>query len=103
MTTSAQLRSIFNYLYTKMSAGSDIDSQLICAVVVQHHPVSHDIKYFPQLFAQMIAITPMWIMVLGKVYDAESAHQMIRDENVISMIPVRNRESLISRTKGKYR
>ncbi len=28
---------------------------------------------------------------------------MIRDENVISMIPVRNRDCLISRTKGRYR
>ena len=50
--------------YTKMSAGSDMKTQIICAVVIQHHPVSHDIKHFPQLFAQMIAVTPMWIMVL---------------------------------------
>ena len=96
-------RCNLRHAYTKMSAGSDMKSQLICAVVVQHHPVSHDIKDFPQLFAQMVAITPMWIMVLDKGYDAESAHQMIRDENVISMIPVRNRDSLISRTKGRYR
>ncbi len=96
-------RCNLRHAYTKMSAGSDMKSQLVCAVVVQHHPISHDIKHFPKLFSQMIAIIPMWIMVLDKGYDAESVHRMIRDEKVLSMIPVRNKDSLISRTKGRYR
>ena len=28
---------------------------------------------------------------------------MIGNENIVSMIPVRNRDSLISRTRGRYR
>lgn len=47
-------------------------------------------------------VTPMWIMVLDKGYDAESIHKRIRDENIISMIPVRG-NNLISDTRGKYR
>ncbi len=48
-------------------------------------------------------IVTMQIMVLDKGYDAEPIHKMIGDENVISRIPVRNRDCLISRTKGRYR
>ena len=96
-------RCNLRHAFTKMSAGSDMKSQLICAVVIQHHPVSHDIKHFSKLFSQMKNVTTMQIMVLDKGYDAEPIHKMIRDENVISMIPVRNRGCLISRTKGRYR
>ncbi len=65
--------------------------------------VSHDIRHFPKLFSQMLDVTAMQIMALDKGYDAEPIHKMIQDENVISMIPVRNRDCLISRTKGRYR
>ena len=96
-------RCNLRHSYTKMSAGSDMESQLVCAVVIQHHPISHDIKHFPQLFRQMTGIVSMWIMVLDKGYDAEPIHKMIRNQNVISMIPVRGKDCMISRTKGRYR
>ena len=86
-----------------MSAGSDMESQLICAVVIQHHPVSHDIKHFPELFTQMCKIVKMKTMVLDKGYDSEQIHKMIRSKNVHSMIIVRDKNCLISRTGGKYR
>ena len=95
-------RCNLRHAYTKCSAGSDMKSQLVCAVVIQHHPVSHDIKHFPQLFAQMLEVTTMWIMVLDRGYDAEWVHQMIQDENVRSMIPVRG-NNMISDTHGKHR
>ncbi len=96
-------RCNLRHAFTKMSAGSDMKSQLICAVVVQHHPISHDIKHFLKLFSQMLDVIPMNVMVLDKGYDAESVHKIIRDENILSMIPVRNKGCLISRTKGRYR
>ena len=96
-------RCNLRHSYTKMSAGSDMESQLVCAVVIQHQPISHDIKHFPQLFRQMAGIVSMWIMVLDKGYDAEPIHKMIRNQNVISMIPVRGKDCMISRTKGRYR
>ncbi len=64
--------------------------------------VSYDIRHFPKLFSQMLDVTAIQIMVLGKGYDAEPMHKMIGDENVISMIPVRG-DNLISDTHGKYR
>ena len=95
-------RCSLRHPYTKLSAGSDMKTQLVCAVVIGHHPVPHDIKHFPQLFSQMAAITPMSAMVLDRGYDAEPVHQMIRNENVLPMIPVGG-ISMISDTRGKYR
>jgi len=37
-------RCSLRHSYTKLSAGSDTLTQLVCAVVIQHHPMSHDIK-----------------------------------------------------------
>ena len=96
-------RCNIRHAFTKMSAGSDMKSQLVCAVVIRHHPVNHDIRHFPKLFSQMLDVAAMQTMVLDKGYDAEPIHKMIRDENIVSMIPVRNRDSLISRTQGRYR
>lgn len=96
-------RCSLRHSYTKLSAGSDMKTQIICVVIIQHHPVSHDIKHFPELFGQMTAVTQMWIMVLDKGYDSEPIHQMIHNENMVSMIPTRNITALISRTRGKYR
>lgn len=95
-------RCNLRHAFTKMSAGSDMKSQLICAVLIQHHPISHDIKHFPKLFSKMLDVVTMQIMVLDKGYDAEPIHKMIRDENIVSMIPVRG-NNLISDTHGKYR
>jgi len=86
-----------------MSAGSYMKSQLICAVVVQHHSISHDIKHFPKLFSKILDVISMWIMVLDKGYDAEPTHRIIRNKNVISMIPTINKSSLISRTQCRWR
>ena len=47
-----------------MSVCSDMKSQLICAVVIQHYPLSHDTKHFPQLFLKMLDIVAMQIMIL---------------------------------------
>jgi len=66
--------------------------------------VSHDIKHFPELFQQIMTVTMPWIFVLDKGYDAEWVHQMIRGNNVLSMIPVRKRDDCpIRRTRGRYR
>ncbi|KFM21887.1 transposase IS4 family protein [Marine Group I thaumarchaeote SCGC AAA799-B03] len=89
--------------YTKLSAGSDMNTQLICAVVIQHHPVSHDVKHFSEIFRHILSVRIPWIMVLDLGYDAEWVHQMIRENNVLSMIPVRKRDCPIHRTHGRYR
>ena len=96
-------RCSLRHSYTKLSAGSDMKTHLVCAVVIQHHPISHDIKHFPELFQQMMLVTTPWIMVLDKGYDAEPVHKMIRNHKILSIIPTRNKNCLISRTRGRYR
>ena len=96
-------RCSLRHSYTKLSAGSDMATQLVCVVVIQHHPVSHDIRHFPELFQQMLTVAVPWIFVLDKGYDAEWVHHMIRNQKILSMIPVRNMDCLISRTRGRYR
>ena len=78
-------------------------TQLICVVVIQHHLVYHDIRHFPELFQQMMTVAIPWIFVLDKGYDAELFHQMINSQKILSIIPVRNRDCLISITHDEYR
>lgn len=97
-------RCSLRHSYTKMSAGSYMKTQLVCAVVIQHHPISHDIMHFPQMLEQMVTVATPWIFVLDMGYDAEWVHQMIRQHQILSMIPVRKREDCpIYRTRGRYR
>jgi hypothetical protein len=96
-------RCSLRHSFTKLSAGSDMKTQLVCVVVIQHHPISHDIRHFPELFLQMMTVAVPWIFVLDKGYDAEWVHQMIRNQKILSIIPVRNRDCLISRIHGRYR
>ena len=51
----------------------------------------------------MLDAIEMWIVVLDSGYDSESVHQMIHNENMVSVIPTRNMTALISRTRGRYR
>ncbi|MGI0045888.1 MAG: transposase [Nitrosotalea sp.] len=97
-------RSSARRSYTKLSAGSDMVTQLVIAVVIRHHGTSHDIRHFPELLERMAAVTTPWIFVLDMGYDAEWVHQMIRERQILSMIPVRKREDCpVRRTKGRYR
>jgi hypothetical protein len=49
--------------YTKLSAGSDMTTQPVC-VVIQHHPIGHDVRHFPEILKQMTAVANPWIFVL---------------------------------------
>jgi hypothetical protein len=51
-------RCSIRHYFTKLSAGSDMATQLVIAVVIQHHhPISHDIRHFPELFQQIMIVT----------------------------------------------
>ena len=90
--------------YTKLSTGSDMVTQLVIAVVIEHHAVSHDIRHFTQILERMVAVARPRIFVLDMGFDAEWVHQMIRDRHIMSMIPVRRYENRSAhRTRGRYR
>jgi hypothetical protein len=52
--------------YTKLSTGSDMVTQLVIAVVIQHDTVSHEIKHFPQLLERIVTVSRPWIFVLDR-------------------------------------
>jgi hypothetical protein len=51
-------------LYTKLSAGSDMTTQPVIAVVIEHHAISHDIRHFTQILEWITSVTRPWIFVL---------------------------------------
>ncbi|MGI0046734.1 MAG: transposase, partial [Nitrosotalea sp.] len=97
-------RCSLRHSYTKLSAGSDMETQLIIAVVIRHNTVSHEIRYFPQMLERVLSFARPWIFVLDAGYDAEWVHQSIRDHDMLSMIPARRYQGRSAyRTRGRYR
>lgn len=89
--------------YTKLSACSDMATQLVVAVAIRYESTGHEIKLFPRIFEAVTAVADPWIFVLDRGYDAEWVHRMIRQRRILSMIPVRKKSEGISRIKGRYR
>jgi hypothetical protein len=53
-------RSCLVRSYTKLSAGSDMKTQLVIAVAIRHDSTGHEIKLFPKIFEEMTAVaTPL--------------------------------------------
>lgn len=96
-------RSCLAHSYTKLSAGSDMVTQLVISVVVRHDATGHEIKHFPTILEEVVAVAAPWIFVLDRGYDAEWIHHIIRKHEILSMIPVRKKSDAIGRTKGRYR
>ncbi|MDE1767436.1 MAG: transposase, partial [Thaumarchaeota archaeon] len=95
-------RSSLTHSYTKLSAGSDMVTQLIISVVIRQD-TGHEVRHFPTMLEEIVDLATPWIFVLDKGYDAEWVHQMIRQHRILSMIPVRKKSDAIGRTKGRYR
>jgi hypothetical protein len=90
--------------FARMVAASDMVTQLVIAAVIRNHATGHEISDFTRLFQSLIDTVTPQIFILDKGYDAEWVHQMIRDNGIISMIPVRGHQDRSGhRTRGRYR
>ncbi len=78
-------------------------TQLVIAVVIRNHANGHEISNFPALFKSLTKMARLETLVLDKGYDAEWVHQMIREHDVLSMIPVRKKGDGTGRLKGRFR
>lgn len=74
--------------FTRIVAGSDMQTQLVIAAVIRNHASGHEIIDFPELFKSLTRAAMLRMLVLDKGYDAEWVHQMIRDHGIESLIPV---------------
>lgn len=86
----------------KLSIAVETDKQLILAARI-HKSEVHDINDFKQLLKKTAQIMQCKIVVTDKGYAAESSHETAHDLGMDCVIPPRNADVPIHRTKGFYR
>lgn len=86
----------------KSSIVVETDEQIVLAAKFRKNK-RHDVKDFPVLLKKARAITECVIVVADKGYDAESSHELAHDLGMDCIIPPRNEDVPVHRTKGAYR
>ena len=97
-TWRAQIR----HEYTKLSACSDMGTQLVMAVKCGRG-TEHNVSHVPELFSRVRRMAlPLRAVVMDKGYDAEWVHEAVRDASLRAVVPVR-RQRWGSRTHSRHR
>jgi len=97
-TKRAKLRRKF----VKMSAISDMKSQIICAIKIRHRQ-RHDSIDFVPLLQKANGIIPIDTVVADKGYDSERNHVESDSLGIVSIIPPRYENVPVYKTRGYYR
>ncbi|KFM15707.1 transposase IS4 family protein, partial [Marine Group I thaumarchaeote SCGC RSA3] len=93
-TRRAKLRRKF----VKMSAISDMKSQIIYCIKILHHQ-RHDSVDFESLLRKANQITPVRTIVADKGYDSEKNHVVSDSLGIVSIIPPRYEDVPIYKTR----
>ncbi len=97
-TKRAKLRRKF----VKMSAISDMKSQIICAIKIRHR-TRHDSIDFGPLLQKANGIIPIDTVVADKGYDSERNHVESDSLGIVSIIPPRYENVPVYKTRGYHR
>ena len=97
-TKRAKLRRKF----VKMSAISDMKSQIICAIKIRHRQ-RHDSIDFVPLLQKANGIIPIGTVVADKGYDSEKNHVVANNLGIASIIPPRYEYVPVYKTRGYHR
>lgn len=97
-TKRAKLRRKF----VKLSAISDMKSQIICAIKIRHRQ-RHDSVDFASLLHKANNICPISTVVADKGYDSEKNHIVSHCLGIASVIPPRYENVPVYRTRGYHR
>ncbi len=97
-TKRAKLRRKF----VKMSAISDMKSQIICAIKIRHR-TRHDGIDFVPLLQKANRIIPIDTVVADKGYDSERNHVESDSLGIVSIIPPRYEYVPVYKTRGYHR
>ena len=97
-TKRAKLRRKF----VKLSAISDMKSQIICAIKIRHR-TRHDSIDFGPLLQKANGIIPIDTVVADKGYDSERNHVESDSLGILSIIPPRYEDVPVYKTRGHYR
>ncbi len=97
-TKRAKLRRKF----VKLSAISDMKSQIICAIKIRHRQ-RHDNIDFAPLLRKANKIIPIDTVVADKGYDSERNHIESDSLGITSIIPPRYEDVPVYKTRGYHR
>jgi transposase len=89
--------------FLKCTIGAELRKQLIVSVKIRRGPCD-DGRDFRPVVMKAHAIKPIKLGLGDKGYDAEKNHVLLREElHAMSIIPARNEDVPVCRTKGRYR
>ena len=89
--------------FLKLSIGAELRHQLVSSLKIRRGPCD-DNRDFKPVCKKAHSIKPLRRGIGDKGYDDEKNHEFLRDElHVDSIIPARNENVPIWRTRGKYR
>ena len=89
--------------FLKCTIGAELRKQLIVSVKIRRGPCD-DGRDFRPVVMKAHAIKPIKLGLGDKGYDAEKNHVLLREElGAMSIIPARNEDVPVCRTKGRYR
>ena len=88
--------------FVKMSAISDMKSQIICAIKIRHRTRHDSIDFIP-LLQKANGIIPIGTVVADKGYDSEKNHVVANNLGIASIIPPRYEYVPVYKTRGYHR
>jgi hypothetical protein len=90
------------YIYVQIMV--ELRTQMPLAVLITRKPADDYNKFKPVAKKVLKIGKDIKVVILDKGYDAEKVHEFIREVmNAISIIPARNEDKPIHRTRGRYR
>ena len=89
--------------YLKSSISVELRKQVIISGKVRRGPANDNLD-LPSIIRKAAEIKPIKLFIGDRGYDSEANHKLIREElKANSIIPARNKEVPLWRTRGKYR
>ena len=89
--------------FLKCTIGAELRKRLIVSVKIRRGPCD-DCRDFRPVVMKAHAIKTIKLGLGDKGYDAEKNHVLLREElGAMSIIPARNEDVPVCRTKGRYR
>jgi hypothetical protein len=89
--------------FLKTMIGIELRKQIITSTKLRRGPNNDNIDFIP-IARKADSFKPLGIGIGDKAFDDEKNHKFLREElHAISIIPARNEDLPVWRTKGKYR
>jgi hypothetical protein len=89
--------------FLKLTIGAELRKQVVVSVKIRRGPCD-DNRDFKPVVRKAHAVKPIKVGIGDKGYDDEKNHEFLREElHAMSIIPARNQDVPVWRTRGRYR